>query len=1015
MRERVVSLDRRLRQKTHPEDSPYLTRQDILARDLKRALYRFIEHLPEANETVNEIRQRSGDTVARAFADRIVETTYHPSHTLPPEFYLALAESIKKIWQDFKTPGTQWDQAAMEARAQQESHTIMAEASGKLDNLADSAIQSNAGLDATEVLSLQRHISNDLDELVTTKRQASSSDPSTPTTTEMAWAAMTEPELRQILDNLPMTEPADRFDESKETVLEAKIVIFNGVADEHHVWVDFDGAKRAEGHTYSKYAALIYEDIMHNFTLLQPAEQRATVALYQEFRRLAALNHALSSLLKDPSAIPKPKLLRLEQMLDILKRARYEKLSALIRIKNDIKQTNHERGQNKIIYLSDRVKFMPRLDHKTIQAAIDAQYNQTKATFEPERKVDQSQRAMLHNILNQVLEINQLTQENRRWQTEATVTGVGNNAAEANGLMVPQIMLAMSEGAQDVIALNAELDELKRKKARTADGRFHYNAEISSVPLFETESTVQPAKITSYLETMWEYYGSMYGAEAGREKFSLNINEIFFAGSDLSKEVGQTSAMVKVWETYAAIDQFNKKYDTDVRLKLGTGEAPFRQGGLWDPEGYLPMVRGKILEYQPLSPVAAQKKFGGDWKQQQTRERQAVSQKTTFLTKTFGADWPKRLKRQPRGFNRLLQTFPFINSFTEQSFAKELTIWNIDPVRLEKMKREAESTHDQNINALKTGEFAAVPETLKTAAEAEQTFYQKIFGKKGQPKSMFGRLLQMCAKSLPAPVLRDRPLGRDDAAGDPIKFFNKLAEPHIDARAIAANSTSGFLFPLYLMGKGSMLDSARQRGQLTEVLPYVDAKEMLRQMKIYGEIAPDIFTMLRESGMEADAALLQEEWEKLCSVRSDVQAAMWQQASTPEADLTKLTATEKKQFAECCVPGMRELLTDDFASDRTKLFRKNFEQHRTIITTTMEYVRAGYDVTDQVQATVHSGEASSAQELLAQLDQETPGISPDLQARYARFEQALEKKSLITAEDYGTFLANVVSCYSPGM
>ena len=954
-----------------------VTRLPIIERALKRSIARFIENLPKSFEAAGEVHnsahhaELAGTEAGRAFVNRIVETTYHPSQNLPLQYYYrSLTNELKELWKRHRESLLNLhDPTLIEEEAELITKRIIGKSEDKLIDFNDVAIRSNATLPEAEITRIQNTLVERLSGLLVRMQKESGWSPheGIPRLFELIPHEKLENELRQVMGGVRVDPSKERIDETWETVLEAKTLLLNNITREHYVWVDFDGAKRAEGHTYTKYAALVYEDILRNLEDVSGKELIEINSLYDRFIENTSFNHAISAALKEPEKINPNVRSLLERTLTILKANRYERLDELAGKLNTIKQRNIERGKNDLVYLSECVKFMPRLDHKMIEAAITAQRDPTEL-----RDQQKAQYAILRNILSQVLEINQLARERHLSTEETTSSGAGNNEQS----VIPQIMIAECRGWEDIRALKAALDLARDLKYEDRPG--DYSTQISLVPLFESEKTVAPKSIDEYLVHMWNYYDGKY--KDGADQFRQNINEVFIAGSDLSKEIGQTSALVKAWEALAAIVEFNKQYKTDIRLKIGTGEAPFRQGGLWDPEGFLPMVRGKIIDHRPPSDESIR-----------TKEEQAVQEQTHFLEETIGSNWKTILLRKPRGFNRLFKLFQ-VNSFTNQSFSKEQTLVNIDTDRLRRMRREAETTHENNMHMLAAGEFKAIPKALREAASHEQAFYQTIFGKEGGEKTMFGRLLQFCAKNLPAPELRDRGLGRDSSTRGDEVFLRNLAEPRIDARAISANTVSGYLFPLYLIGKGSMLAAAHEKGQLHEVMQngQVDVKELLRQMKLYEQIAPEIFEMLRTHGMTEDAGELEKEWGKLLERRVDIQEEMWRQESPEEPekfDFMSLTADQRKQLAECFVPGMRELLDDNFASDRTALFKKNFERHKNIVEAAMTYVQTGYEWM----------EASSDSN------------------RKTAFENAKTMKNAITRKEYGTFLANLVTCYSPGM
>ncbi len=868
------------------------------------------------------------------------------------------------------------DPARIDALAKERTQRLINRTGHLMADLSDAAISSNANLKQLDIEKLQVDIVGDITALLVAKGKLVGDA-----------QEVSDKDIEDIIDKyaIGLPEPTGEFDESDETVLEAKTILLGGVAEEHYVWIDFDGAKRAAGHTYSKYAALVYEDIKFSADAagLTIDQFNGVGDLYSKFRRNASLNHTVSSRLQDPTGLPPEVVIELERTLHLLKKERYGQLSQLVRWKNEIKSKNSAKGREHVKYLSDRVKFIPRLDHKTIEAAIAARFNKQKQPHDKLKAFDEAQYSLLKNILNQVLEINQLAQENRGLDNDKTVVG-------PTEVVIPQVMIAMADGPKDVSTLIAELDDLRREKSESTavEEQFNYAAEISFVPLFESEETVDPDKITGYLEKMWDYFSKYKGGD-GQKEFEKHINEVFIAGSDLSREVGQTSALVRTWETAIAVHEFNKKYTTNVRVKWGTGEAAFRQGGLWDPEGYLPMIRGRVLDHRPLSDVEAEALWGKDWEAQREAENKAVEEARAFLQEAVGDDWQKKLLRNPRGFNRLLRVLKWVNSFTNQSRSKELTLVGINTERLRRMRQEAVEQHDRNVQALKEGGLPLVPEALKAAAQNEQAFYQTMFGKKGEgnTKTKFGGLLEFFAGHMGAPQLRDRANARETPALE--KLFADLRKPYVNVRAISANSTSNFLFPLYLVGKGSMLESAAQAGTLNDVMgnQQIDAKELLRHMKIYGTIADDIFGMLRAHGMGDDADWLEEEWKKLVRLRPLIQEEMWRQESPEGVNFADLDPEKKQKFATLTVPGMRELLDDTFTSDRTKLFQENFGRNKVMLDAVVAYVGAGYNYT----------------------------AADDKEAAFAALEEAKLKVDAITPEAYGSFLANVVTTYSPGM
>ena len=1000
MAELDAVLDVRSKRET-PEKSP-VTRLPLIEREFQRAIYRYLEHLPESFAAADETRRAAYPEIdaVQALRERLTESTYHPSQNLPILFYKYLAMALKGAWDRHKNdPAGRRSPAAMEKEAEEILQIVLGQTEDQLSNLRDAAISSNASLNKDDIERVQTTLEQRLNALLVRKEMQTGWSPREHA--QELLATISEEELQSAMDRIRVEPSPGRFDESGktvlldeswETVLEAKTILLNNVEKELNVWIDFDGSRRAEGHAYTKYGALIYEDIARNLKCFDSKElgvkEVAEVdVLYAKFRKNAAWNHAITTKLADPANMDPSTIRLMERTLDILKGERYEELNQMIRMLNEVKQKNSADGKDDLLYLSDRVKFMPRLDHRTIVAATIAQHD--PGALSPQQ---QAHHAALRNILNQVLEINQLAQETRLWKSKDTL----RSAAKAS-IIVPEIMIAECRGWDDIRALKLELELARNRKYEERPG--DYSTQIALVPLFESEETVAPEIIREYLKKAWAYYADFY-KDQGLELFNQNISEVFIAGSDLSKEIGQTSALVMAWDAIGAIVAFNKEHGTDVRLKLGAGEAPFRQGGFWDPEGYLPLIRGKIIDYKPLSDEEAMLKFGkeSDWQNMRAEEERVVAEEQEWLRQTLGEDWREALNRKPRGYNRLFDLLKGMSFVTEQSRAKELTMTTIHTDRLRQMTRQARAMRDEGLKMVRDGEFQEVPAALKNAARYEKQMYQGIFGGGDRQKTMYGQLLEFCGKSLRAPELRDRGLGRVGAPQDIAAFFSNLAKPHIDARAISANTVSGYLFPLFLIGKGTMLAGAKERGELEKVMQngQIDAKELLRQMNLYEAIADDVFTMLRKQGMEADATQLKGEWNKLIVLRPDIEEELWKQMSTDKVDFSSLTNEQKLRLARMFVPGTRELVDRTFESDRKKVFQAAFIENRDLIDLAMEYVHLGSRAAGAV--------GSNIEEMRARLAANT---------RLAEVRKILDSDEF--AERYGKFLAVVVTCYSPGM
>ena len=974
---------------------------------LERILCRFIEDLPNLEKRINK-NKIDAELIVNNFAERYFDFTFHPSQSKSDLFRIAFEQALQEIHDFYKNLTTEEQNEFIASpfeiseKASKYAQKIFAESASKLLDINDATIPSNATLEPATIRLLQGKIKIISQEnLVNIKQQIES------------------------LYSLFKIQP-HFYDETFETVADAKKILLNNILENYYVWIDFDGTKRAEGHAYSKYGALVFEDIKSSQNYLDSNQKNRADELYNLFQKNAALNHTLTLLLKEDNLDNKDNL---EEIMNTLKKERENLLLKLVQIKNLIKRNREKEKETAIIYLSDEVKFIFRLDYRTIIAAKNKQYNDNQLDPKKHKPCDERQCQMLRNILNQVLELNKLECENKYKDKKKNIPLITTPKEQ----IIYQIMIAQAQSAQDVQILEKEFEELRCTKARESEG--DYSSEVSFVPLFEEEHTLNPEKISKFLKEMWDYYGKIFGKKQS-EMFNKRIKEIFIAGSDSSKMLGQTKALIQAQKAIIAVEQFNKEHNTDVRIKFGTGEAGFRQGGFFDLEGYLPLIRGKIFEYTKElenNPKLLEEKYGENYNQ----IIQEIEQMQQFLIEKFGADWQKILIRKPRGYNRLLKLFPGFNVVTVQSATREFLIF-MDPSRILRMVEEIKKGHDKYFkNPDRLNNIQLLEEWWEKAGENESQFYQKMMlgEKNDEEKSFLGRLLQFLTTGLPQIILRDRPLKREQSNKEDnyIHDLNELAKKEINSRAIAINMVSGFTFPLFLLGKGSMLEKARGSNTLEKILPYLDVKEILRQMKLFDTIAKDVFQIMENTGMVEVAKDLKQEWQRLINFLPQLQNEMWRQELPDNYDITKLTPEEKQKLAQCFVPGTRELLIHNFNSESdqgfeseyTKLFRENFQKHKRFLEIAVDYIQKGYNFREILYKEIQNKKKINPNQLESKIQKKilenltNPAIANplELSRAYVNFQKSI-KNFIFTEQDkknYGEFIATLVHCYGTGM
>lgn len=730
------------------------------------------------------------------------------------------------------------------------------------------------------------------------------------------------------------------FDEAWETAKEARQSLLYDLEDVYSVWIDFDGAKRPEGTMFSMYAYLVYEDIQHGVRIgyLNKESLQDSQNKYHSFLKTDSLIFALTELLKKNGIGSQMRKDTLEELMEKLKGIRKKKIKDLVIMRNLVehnKKNTESEEKLEMVFLSKQVRFLPRLDHKFIEAL--KLWDQDAKSFE-KHAADSQKNALstLKSIKIQIKEINELAELK-------TFNGIQSiNNPQGFSVLVPQIMIAQAQGAEDVKLLHKYANKLECCK------------DVSIVPLFEEKITTNSEEIQIYLSQMWEYFITADQAEnpdafvQQKKYFETITNEVFFAGSDLSKEISSLSALHQVWKAALEIEKFNKNHDTDIRVKLGSGEALFRQLGYLDPEGFKPLIRGKILS--PKETLNQE-------------EEQEISHKTKLLQTWLGEDWQNQLKTPPSGFNFLFKKHPWINSFTKQSRAREMMFF-MSPSQIKALLNNIQASHQENFNSQNINNSPDIPVFFEKACEASEYYYKKIMGdtesdsliKPGGITSLPG-LLEVFAQKVPAN--RSRTAARNLKETSSLENVYNLEKKGVDARAIATNTVSNFIFPLALLGQGSALEAASQAGELEAFLTYLPLKDLLREIRSFEMIQENIFNILNQINSPEINYLvinLSAEWERIQKYKQTLQKAYLNSLKPENIDNTKWSnflKLYKKDFVEMFVPGIRTLLDDNFVSDRMKGYQDNFQKYgQELVQAAGNYLNQSHQVQIEIAQTV---------------------------------------------------------------
>lgn len=880
-----------------PKSTPPESKEDLLRNWLQKTLERQITDIPLHSSRVSDIHTNGLKThrsPVAAHIQRDIENTYHPSQIHCRKFKALFAKQINQIRKAYEDNPDCLDlsPAGISLKAKSIVDEIIGEFLHYELNLKYAGISSNARLKEAELEKVKKDFEDGK-------------------------------EIELIESSLPkdfITTNPNPLDETWETVADAKDNLIWDGGDIHSVWIDFDGARRPEGIMFSIYAALIWEDIQYGFRITN-LEDKAELEVsakkeYNDFLKVDVMIHALTSVLQNK----KGEAGDLEKRMKKLITRRKLLIEKLITIRNSIEKQQSKSGETKMVFLSKRIRFHPRFDYKFVVALKQFQKNRQAIDrgelSGEDRYKDVNMKAIqtLWAVGTQIRDINGLAQNQNCFSENATEEKHCSDIENPQPV-VPQIILSMAQDTMDIALLIRILENSQSESdfdALDQEGEFgSVTDKITVVPLFEEEATTNPERIENFLETLWSYY------RKDTIKLETRVNEIFFAGSDLSREMGQVAAITRIWAAACAIDTFNKKNGANIKIKLGTGETLFRQAGFFDSRAFLPMIRGKITGTNPQLSEA---------------ETISAAEGEDFLKRKFGENWREVLIRPPAGYNYLLKKYPFISFFTQQSRAREMRLIEIPPSQILALIEDFKKTRDDNLEAIREKGLTKPPAALVNFGEEQKVIYQKFIGSatdKAKPGNMrsLAAIIELLAKKIPA--TRDR--GATRAGRNKQSYpaqLEGLLKPGINTRAIGANTASRMIFPLALVGFGTALEAATQKGEVEEVLPYLNPRETLREIKNFEVIAEDVFAILRNNGFEQLEKELKQEWAKILAERESLQNQIWEEIDpNGKSSLRNSNLEEKKKMAALLVPSLRELLDPEnqFESNNAKVRRKIFQ------------------------------------------------------------------------------------------
>ena len=861
--------------------------------------------------TANDLKKIESDFVIY-FRSRIFETTNHPS-----QLHKKVTESFYKQIKKFRkminaNREKMWNLNLWEC-VRNASLTIRGETISHENDSFNSKIDSNAHLNCIQLDYLQwimkniRYIESFRDEHNVNDFIDNELIPNTP----------------------EITDPAEsirlNFDEVLETIRLSKKMIIESGQEIYSKWIDFDGASRPEGIMYSEYAWLLIEDIHSNGEHAKNKSHVTSVAnqFYSDFCKIDAIIHALTLLLISQDWC-KTKF-KLERVMDNLKVRRFNLIENLVKIRNysDKKQKINPQW-DKSRNLSKRIRFLPRLDNKFVKAFHSVYISKDKKSNMLDWNWLENSVWTFEHIAEQVVEINYLSWITDTYEFDIKWDDNIDDVPIVSLPIVPEIMLSE---CKDYAQIKIIKDLLKREEDRfystlnknETDGIWEKSPlpnSIAFVPLFEDDFTT--ANVWSYLDSVYDetLASNAFDQEKTNEVINKQFNEIFIAGSDLSKRISHFWAFVRIMEIANVIAKFNLAKWTDIRLKIWTWESVFRQSWYFDTDAFM-----KVFHSSKDLPENSK----------------------NLISKIF---WDQywEICHNPLWLNWLLSRIPQVNGITIQSRAKEISTL-MSPANLLKSINSVNDLHNKNFDvnigndvkkqSIEDNENKLI--ILNKAAKYERIRYESFMGKDGQSKNKrldsLPALIEVIAKKLPK--LRDRNISRTIKNSDFFSTIESLSEPWVDARTIWTNTAASLIFPLALIGKSSSIKKLNSK-ELDVYLHHLPVKGILKEMKYYELIAPKIFSILRGAWLSVLSNKLETEWIDLLECRPVLQEQLLKQV-LPANQYSKLkdylvdnweNKDEIKHILfTSLTPETRELFQDDYFSDKTIAFKNWFDKY----------------------------------------------------------------------------------------
>lgn len=365
-------------------------------------------------------------------------------------------------------------------------------------------------------------------------------------------------------------------------------------------WGDWDGSNRPSGQGHSLVAGVLIENVVRQAKIIElilKYEKTVDIdpALIEEIEKLPQNNKRFTDLLNEITLLTHQLEKRYRGLLPFnIEISRIRKLGMKLHIAQDpiTRMWKHnDRLERKMLELRHKRRLtleyyfsLNKQLRKTLHALIPViQRNISN----PELFIEAG---MYRDLLKRFVVTPRIHQKLITAQDQFAIDTTVHNINEINEIsgkygnpgMVLAIQVSMTTKPDALISLDRKLYSKREQILRENPTLELPNIWI--IPLFEDIDSVK--NLENYLNKIWEYsFQSRRINQETHERFSEIITEIFVAGSDLSQQVGQTSALNLYKQAKFDLMKWLATHNLigKVRMKMGNGEPMQRQGGYYSP------------------------------------------------------------------------------------------------------------------------------------------------------------------------------------------------------------------------------------------------------------------------------------------------------------------------------------------------------------------------------------------------------------------------------------------------